>query len=314
MSALISVVVPVYNVEKYLKKCIESIINQSYKNIQIVCIDDGSTDSSGAILDELASSEPRMKVVHQKNMGLMGVRTRGIAEATGEYIAFVDGDDYITLDMMETLLDTATKNGAEISVCGFELADESGKRLFVIAPQNKVISQTETLKELIYKDYKDSALYPLWNKLFAKKLFKDFKPSAKIANLGEDQYMNLVLINAAQKVAFSDKICYSYVQRDTSFMKVPKLSHIDDFFGLWSEKKEFIRNLNLLSSNRREVFNAYFTSMFDFYGFCYLTDKKTLTPRFNELLEADEYFKLKNLPKEPKNILRYLRFLFKRYF
>ncbi|MGE4398248.1 MAG: glycosyltransferase [Campylobacterales bacterium] len=314
MSPLISVILPVYNVEKYLKKCTESIINQTYENIEIVCIDDGSTDSSGAILDELASKEHRMRVVHQKNMGLMGVRTRGIAEAKGDYIAFIDGDDYVAPDMLQTLLETAVKNDAQISVCGFELTDEDGSRLSIITPKNKVLSSTETLKELIYKDYKESALYPLWNKLFKKKLFDDFAPSKNIANLGEDQYMNFVLIDAASKVAFTDKICYSYVQRANSFMKVPKLSHIDDFFGLWREKKAFIGKLNLLQTNKTDVFNAYFESMFDFYGFCCRTDKAKLIPRFNELLGQDDYFCVSNLPLNAKNIIRGIRFLAKRYF
>lgn len=300
--------------EKYLKKCTESIINQTYENIEIVCIDDGSTDSSGAILDELASVEPRVRVIHQENMGLMGVRTRGIAEAKGDYIAFIDGDDYVTPDMLQTLLETAVKNGAQISVCGFELADEDGKRLSIIAPKNKVLSSAETLKELIYKDYKESGLYPLWNKLFERKLFDDFVPSKHIANLSEDQYMNLILINAASKVAFTGKICYSYVQRESSFMRAPKLSHIDDFFGLWKEKKVFIDKLELLKTNRADVFNAYFESVFDFYGFCCRTDKAKLIPRFNELLKQDEYFCISNMPLNAKNIARYARFLMKRYF
>ncbi len=314
MKPLISVVLSVYNVEKYLKKCIQSIINQTYENIEIVCIDDGSTDSSGAILDEFAALESRMLVIHQKNMGLMGARAIGIAKAKGDYIAFIDGDDYVSADMLQTLLETALNADAQISVCGFEIVDEEGNRLSIIAPKNKVLSSAEALKELIYKDYKESGLYPLWNKLFKKELFANYTPSKKIVNIGEDQYANLVLINAATKVAFTDKICYSYVQRASSLMKTPKLSHIDDFFGLWSEKKVFIDKLNLLETNKTDVFNAYFESVFDFYGFCYRTDKTTLIPKFNELLKQDDYFCLSNMPLNATNIVRGIRFLIKRYF
>lgn len=313
MSPLISVILPVYNVEKYLKKCIQSIINQTYQNLEIVCIDDGSTDKSGEILDEAARNEPRIRVIHQENRGLMSVRTMGIQEAKGEYISFVDGDDYITTNMLQTLLSAIETNGSDMSVCGFELTDENDNVLNTVVPQTKTIDGLEAIKELLYKDVYKTGLSPLWNKLYKKELFNDFKPSDKIKNLGEDIYINLSLINKAKKVSFSSTICYSYIQRGDSFARTPKLSHIDDFFGLWNEKKYFIDKLGLLNSNKKEVFEAYFSSVFDFYGFCYTTDKTNLIQHFNKMLKTDTYFNISNVPLSLKIIARGAKFLTRRY-
>ncbi len=313
MSPLISVVVPVYNVEKYLRKCTLSIINQTYKNLEIICINDGSTDESGKILDAVAAEDSRIRVIHQENRGLMKVRARGIEEAKGEYIAFVDSDDYCMPNMMEILVEIALKNGAQIAVSGFEVVDLEDKILFAVTPAEKTLNKTEALKALIFEDYRETGLYPVWNKLYKKELFKNYAPSKTVVNLGEDQYMNLMMIDSAEKIAFAPDICYAYVQHGASIMKTPKLSHIDDFFGLWEEKERFIDKLELLKSNKKEVFEAYFTSMLDFYGLCFHTAKDELLPKFNEKLSRDPFFKLKNLPLTPSFIARYVKFLARRY-
>ncbi len=313
MSWLISVIVPVYNVEKYLRKCILSIINQTYKNLEIICINDGSSDKSPEILDSIAAQDSRIKVIHQENRGLMSVRARGIGEAKGEYIAFVDSDDYCKPNMMETLINAAVQNSADIAVSGFEVVDLEDKRLFAVTPGKKTLKREEALKALIFEDYRESGLYPVWNKLYKKELFKNYTPSKTVVNLGEDQYMNLMMIDGADKVAFVPDICYAYVQHGASIMKTPKLSHIDDFFGLWEEKERFIEKLGLLKTNKKEVFEAYFTSILDFYGLCHKTGKSELIPKFNEKLSLDPFFKLKNLPLSANFIARYAKFLARRY-
>ena len=112
---LISVIVPVYNVEKYLAKCIDSIIAQTYTNLEILLVDDGATDSSGAICDEYAQKESRIRVIHKENGGLSDARNRGIAEARGEYLGFIDSDDYIDVDMYELLYNLIQKYGVKIN-------------------------------------------------------------------------------------------------------------------------------------------------------------------------------------------------------
>ena len=110
---LISIIVPIYNVELYLEKCIESIINQTYKNLEIILVDDGSTDSCGKICDEYAKKDNRIKVIHKINGGLSDARNKGMEIAKGKYIGFVDGDDYVASDMYETLYKFSVKNSLD---------------------------------------------------------------------------------------------------------------------------------------------------------------------------------------------------------
>jgi glycosyltransferase involved in cell wall biosynthesis len=114
---LISIIVPVYKVEKFLSKCVDSILNQTYRNIEIILIDDGSPDNSPAICDEYAEKDNRIKVIHQRNAGLAGARNAGLAICRGEYIAFVDSDDYIEPNMMEAMLNAAVNNDCDIVRC-----------------------------------------------------------------------------------------------------------------------------------------------------------------------------------------------------
>lgn len=312
--ALISVVLPVYNVQKYLKKCTESIIKQTHEELEIICVDDGSTDGSGKLLDDIAATDARFRVIHQANAGTMQVRSRAIAEAKGEYIAFIDSDDYVASDMLQKLLKAIETNGADIAVGGFEIVDEDGIPLSAVAPKLPCMNSDEALKALILEDYRSTGLYPLWNKLYKKSLFERYKPSPHINTLGEDQYMNMVFIKSASRICYCEDSLYSYVQRTDSVMKAPKLVHVDDFFGLWREKRAFLSEMTLSKNEQKRLFESYFTALFDFYGLCYMRGKDTLIPRFNELLQRDEYFGLANLPKSPRFLLRYLSFLSRRYF
>ena len=116
---LISIIVPVYNVEAYIHQCIKSIIEQSYKNLEIILVDDGSKDKSGKICDDYARKDKRIKVIHKKNGGLSDSRNAGITVATGKYIAFVDSDDWIEKNMYEKMYNECEKFGADICICGF---------------------------------------------------------------------------------------------------------------------------------------------------------------------------------------------------
>ena len=154
MEDLISVLVAVYNVEDFLGRCLDSIINQTYKNIEIIIIDDGSTDNSKKICEDFASLDSRIKLLHIKNMGLSYVRNFGIELAKGKYISFVDGDDYLENDYIETLYNNLIKYNADLSCCSYyRVFDDS------IIPRNKS-DKTYVLnsKEAIEKSYLDKGL------------------------------------------------------------------------------------------------------------------------------------------------------------
>ena len=149
---LISIVVPVYNVEKYLKKCILSLCNQTYENIEILLIDDGSTDNSAIICDEAEKNDDRIKVLHKTNQGLSSARNEGIKLASGNFIAFVDSDDYIENDMMELLYKNIMMYDAEISACGYIMLYND--RNVVISNNNKVVvyKKIEALEKMFLKN------------------------------------------------------------------------------------------------------------------------------------------------------------------
>ena len=127
MNSLISVIVPIYNVEKYLDRCVESIINQTYKNLEIILVDDGSPDNCTQMCDDYAKKDSRIRVVHKENGGLSDARNAGMEVATGEYVSFIDSDDYISLDFYETLFQTMIDNDSDIVECSVVKFYENGK-------------------------------------------------------------------------------------------------------------------------------------------------------------------------------------------
>ena len=168
MSKLISVIVPVYNVEKYLEKCVSSIVNQTYKNLEIMLVDDGSTDSSGKMCDEFAKKDDRIKVIHKPNGGLSDARNSALKIAKGDYIGFVDSDDYIADDMFETLCDLMEDNNSDISIVSFY--EIYNNKLIGVRDSKELENMTklEAMKELLI----DSKIQSYaWNKLFKRELF-----------------------------------------------------------------------------------------------------------------------------------------------
>ena len=167
---LISIIVPVYNVEKYFDECVKSILNQSYKNIEIILVNDGSTDNSGNLCDNYATIDPRIKVIHKENGGLSDARNFGMKNANGEYFSFIDSDDYIDKYFIENLYNALISQGddCKISMCRFtrNINDFSNDKSIA----NKVDSN-EVLKDILYQN--DDSLYSVaaWNKLYHKTVF-----------------------------------------------------------------------------------------------------------------------------------------------
>ena len=168
---LISVIVPVYNTEKYLHRCVDSIINQTYQNLEIILVDDGSTDSSGCICDEYAKKDERIKVIHKENAGQGVARNIALEYASGEYVGFVDSDDWIDPRMYQTLYTYAVKDQSDIVVCGRYLYwDDREKQPMFHLANPVVYSGREALVRLLIYDGIDSALC---DKLCKKSLFKN---------------------------------------------------------------------------------------------------------------------------------------------
>ena len=209
MKDLISVIIPVYNVEKYIEKCIYSVINQTYKNIEIILVDDGSTDISGKICDDFEKKDYRIKVIHKKNGGLSDARNVGIDVSTGKYIVFIDSDDYVDKKHIEYLYNMITKNNADISICQFNIVYENSDIQitdFTKKDTIKIFDNKKALETMLYnKKFCNSAC----TKMYKKELFDDIR--FPIGKLYEDLGTTYKLIEKTTKVVLGQRTTYNYL-------------------------------------------------------------------------------------------------------
>lgn len=214
----ISVVVPIYNVEKYLPRCIESLLAQTYQNLEIILVDDGATDRSAEICDEYAKKDARIKVIHKENGGLSDARNAGTKAATGTYIGFVDSDDFIVPDMYEKMATALAEQNADIAVCNYLYVDEDGKALAErngsLPIEDKVLSGKEAVKKLVGPEY--AYWVTAWNRLYRSEIAKAVPfPKGKIH---EDEYTAHMFYDKAEKVVGVSSAAYQYVVRENSIM------------------------------------------------------------------------------------------------
>lgn len=216
----LSVIVPVYNVEKYLKKCIESIIRQTYKNLEIILVDDGSPDNCGKICDEYAKIDSRIKVIHKKNGGLSDARNVGICHATGEFITFVDSDDWLELDMYEYLIDNAIKNKVKLSVCGVKVFDQGTDTYRYDYSMIKVIEDVVEKKEYMKMVFLN--IWAAWDKIYHKSLFNNVQ--FPIGEFNEDEAIMLQVIDQCDSIFVSNKPLYIHFVRTNESLTAKKFN------------------------------------------------------------------------------------------
>lgn len=209
---MISVIVPIYNVEPYLDKCIGSIVNQSYKNLEIILVDDGSPDRCPEICDQWATRDNRIRVIHKENGGGGSARNAGLDVATGELIAFVDSDDYVSEDMLGHLCELLA-SGADIAECDFvEVADDNAdfscgdKTVCKYAAQE---AMAEHIRDRVFRQL-------IWNKLYRREVIGDIRfPVGKSI---DDEFFTYRVLGNAKTLIHSEKICYAYRQQEKSVM------------------------------------------------------------------------------------------------
>lgn len=231
---MISIIVPVYKVEKYIKQCVDSIIAQTYKDIEIILVDDGSPDNCPYICDNYAKADSRIKVVHKKNGGLMSARQAGLRAATGDYIGFVDGDDWIEPDMYEHFAAVIEKYNPDMALCEFYFA----------YPQKDELSSQKLSKPYFEKDDMEQEIYPTmlfkgvyfmtginpccWSKVFKRELLEKnlYNVTTKI-KIGEDAAFTYPCLLEANSVAYVDKFLYHYRINQESMTKAYDI-HLED--------------------------------------------------------------------------------------
>ena len=270
---LISVIVPVYNVEEFLPYSLDSIVNQSYENLEIIIINDGSTDMSGKICNEYAKRDKRIKVINQENKGLSGARNTGIANASGKYIAFIDSDDIISSQFLKYLHKIIVETQSDIAECSFTKIGENEvfakKYEFDEDEKYIVINSEQALNRLHNEDVEITIKsVVVWNKLYKKELFNEIEfPKGKRY---EDDFTTYKILGKIHKMVSSNRILYNYVQRKKSIMhqkfslkRLDALEVFDNYINVFkwhSDKYLFdkclVRHLRVLTTILEELYNS----------------------------------------------------------
>lgn len=255
MNELISIIVPVYKVEKYLEKCVRSIMNQTYRNIEIILIDDGSPDESGKMCDELAKLDDRIVVIHKENEGLSATRNVGIEKCNGKYVAFVDSDDWISEDYCETLYKLIVETDSDVSAVSFSMVREDNTLITGTSEECEdlpleinVYENKEIVQEILnWKTFKNYA----WNKLYKKELINNHRFLCGMNY--EDVAFTYEVLKDAKRVAYINKKCYFYLKRRDSISATCSEKNLDNFLDIvFNRYTDIARNNNI-----EKVYNIY---------------------------------------------------------
>lgn len=284
---LISVIVPIYKVEMYLDKCIESLINQTYKNLEIILVDDGSPDRCPEICESWARKDERIKVIHKKNGGLSDARNAGLAVAKGEYISFIDSDDWIDLqfyEIMKNLIDS----GADIAVCSVVLTDDEESDLGIQKSDDCELDTVLSMKHLVNEDILRQTV---WNKLYRKKVIEEIP--FLVGKCNEDDFWTYQVISKANKVKCCSRGLYFYRQRINSIMNVTySRKRLDEIEARKRRYMYIVENFPELINEEKKSF--FFSILYAYQSSLHIKDcnEKELC-----LMMIEQYFKFwKNAP------------------
>ena len=263
----VSIIVPIYNVEKYLSQCIDKVLKQTYQNLEIILVDDGSTDNSGVICDESKSKYPQTIVIHKENGGLSDARNAGIEIASGEYIYFLDSDDWLDSNAISTLLNFAIDNNCEIAQAGFYYAYDDyllyDNRKIGISQTPFVLNRDDAMIELIKNEYiKNFA----WGKLYKSSLVKKYLfPKGKYF---EDSYWQHLIVNETNNYGIIPTPLYYYRQRESSISGQFNIKSLDLLKG-------YEERLNFVSNNYPQLTNLMAKQLWNISLSMLLTSKKS---------------------------------------
>lgn len=255
MYELISVIVPVYNVERYLEKCVDSIINQTYSNLEIILVNDGSTDNSGELCDNLAKKDSRIVVYHKENGGVSSARNLGLDKAQGDYIGFVDGDDYIDADMYECLYQNLNRDNADMSMCALYDVYVNTKLEQVTKIENYVVNSEQAIKIAL------EGTIPLvspTSKLYKAILFEELRYEE--GKTYEDAFIIARLLDKCNIITITNEKKYYYFHRSDSITTKPFSIGMLDVIEAWKYNLSFISQCypSLINSAYRRLYWAYF--------------------------------------------------------
>ena len=262
---LVSVIIPIYGVEQYLDRCVRSVVNQSYAHLEIILVDDGSTDRCPAMCDAWANKDSRIQVIHKPNGGLSSARNAGLDMATGEFIAFVDSDDYVEPDYIATMIDAAQKNHADLVMCSVFHEDADGNAIEQTAPvrRKEYAPITDTLRtcsgiDCMRQRGEENGVDNVvaWNKLYRCQLWKDLR--YPVGKLHEDEFVTYRIFGRTRTAVLLPERLYHYIERTGSIMHTKYTLQSLDIIEALIGKVRF-----LLDEGARDLFPVFFSQLKD---------------------------------------------------
>ena len=306
----ISVIVPIYNVERFLEKCVNSILNQTYKNLEIILVDDGSKDNSGKIADELSKKDDRIKVIHKENGGLSSARNEGMKYVTGDYVAFLDSDDCIIPDFYEYLYNMIQKYDVQIAQGLFlRIPDEQIDEVdSIISRKNeqieiceRVLTKKEALETLYgVKEGPYIQEVVVWNKLYKKEILNNIV--FPVGKLHEDEFTTHKILFNCDKIAVSNRIIHGYMQTKNSIMrKEIGLNRVKDCLGASLNAIQFFedKKINYL---KYKISMRYLENCIELSGKIAKEESETKFEKLEFLKNAFKEFYNENIELIKKNV------------
>lgn len=280
----ISIIIPIYNSELYLKECLDSVCNQTLKNIEIICVNDGSTDLSLNIIHNYFCIDKRIKIINQSNLGVSAARKNGVLQASAEYIGFIDSDDYIEKDYFEKLYNIAIFENSDITVTGnLKEFDEKKmiKRILLKYNYKKNLNDIDRCKLFVIQT-------GLWNKIYKKTLIiKALSYYDDNRNDGEDAQLLIFLFLFAKQITYSNTACYYYRINNNSLSR--RNTTIDEVFNIFNMYNNTYKKLCMIQFNRTDTYCSYFLKRRNMHIFKKLCLLPNLLQKFKFLLKTKDF-------------------------
>ena len=286
MEAKISIIVAVYNIEQYLRRCLDSIVSQTYRELEIITVDDGSTDGSGAICDEYAEKDARIKVIHRENGGLSAAWNTGLSVASGAFLGFVDGDDFIEPTMYEAMLAALHEHQAEIAVCNHRQWG-SGRNDEVFSNKAYPFRNITALERYVSADKRLRILPTVWSKLFKRDVVEGLSFTA--GKTSQDVMYTTKAFCKASRVVYLDQCLYNYnVGRPDSITNKKKGERrLAIEVPVWKEQIEYLQANGYAEIAEKAAYHFYRQMLFYFIGFKMANEKKA-AKRAIEIVKAEK--------------------------
>ncbi|MBQ6226482.1 MAG: glycosyltransferase [Bacteroidaceae bacterium] len=284
---MLSIIVPVYNVSRYLYGCIESILNQEFQDFELILVDDGSVDDSGKICDEYAGKDNRIHVIHQKNGGVSSARNTGIENASGKYIAFVDADDTMEPNMYSTMVTKAEQSGSDYVICGLKIlfANNTEDILYSL-PENVLMNRDSVIKVLLYSIYSnENIINSPCNKLYRLDLIRNNQIRFLKRRRAEDWLFNIRYLENSQSALYINEPLYNYVRNNESVMS----RVLPEQYEIWKENAQIRKEIAeryQMAVDWKEVNKNFLMGVIPWVVAMY---KQTKDFNFNSVLEDKDF-------------------------